>query len=151
MEYLQQLATAQDQLQGPVSQKIKINLKFDFYGILPLKSMVRSILSLCETAQNRLKFLDNLLLYTDLHIEAVERWWLESVNNPLIFWNPSENTNYILESAMYFVFWHHWGKSFVVVFIRLFTIEGSGVQKSGRDHHSVVALFEMLFQHISSI
>ncbi len=32
----------------PVSQKVKINLKFDFYGILPLKSIVRSILSLHE-------------------------------------------------------------------------------------------------------
>ncbi len=28
---------------GPVSQKNKINLKFDFYRILPLKSIVRSI------------------------------------------------------------------------------------------------------------
>ena len=34
---------------GPISQKVKINLKFDFCGILRLKSIVRLIWSLCET------------------------------------------------------------------------------------------------------
>ena len=36
-------------VQGPVSRRVKINLKFDFYEILPSKSIVRLILTLCET------------------------------------------------------------------------------------------------------
>ncbi len=35
-------------VQGIVSQKVKINLKFDFYGVQSLKSIVRSILTICE-------------------------------------------------------------------------------------------------------
>ena len=34
---------------GFVSQKLKIKLKFDFHGILPWKSIRKSIFSLCET------------------------------------------------------------------------------------------------------
>ncbi len=34
---------------GPVSQKVKINCKFDYYGNLPLNSIVRSILTVWET------------------------------------------------------------------------------------------------------
>ncbi len=33
---------------GPVSQRVTTNLHFDFYGILPLKSIVRSILTLVK-------------------------------------------------------------------------------------------------------